>query len=128
MDKAMVIIGKLAEALRVPAEQVWAALVAKQVIGSAAIAANLLICLTLCGVLAIVLAKSWKRYKAEKDKNKYSLETSSYEIATGTSAIALVILSLVTFLSGTANMESMLTGFFAPEAGAVLEILSKLGK
>lgn len=128
MDKAMEIVGKLAEALRVPAEQVWAALVAKQVIGSAAILVNLLICVLVCVVLAVILAKSWKGYKAEMAKERCTRNEAGYECVSILSAIILAILSLVTVIAATSCMTKLLTGLFAPETGAVLEILSKLGK
>ena len=128
MDKAIEIVKQVAEALRVPAEQVWAALVAKQQIGSAAILVNLLIGMLVCGIAAYVGRKCHNSYKVEMAKPHGDRREEPYTIGMAIGYTAAAITSIIIVIAGTSCMEKMLTGFFAPEVGAVTEIASKLGK
>lgn len=126
MDKAVEIVKQVAEDLRVPAEQVWAALVAKQQIGSAAILVNLLVGVLLCGIAACVGRKCRKSYNAEMAKPYSERQEEPYivEMVIGYSAAAIT--AFIVVIAITSCMEKMLTGLFCPEIGAVTEILNKL--
>ena len=122
MDKAAEIVKQLAAALSVPAEKVWEALVALQIIGSWTILANTLIGMAVCAALAYAARRAFK-YAAKDDGGAEELG-----FVFAICGVLSAVCGLVALLGVLCGMRAMITGFAAPEAGAVLEILSKLGK
>lgn len=116
MDKAIDIVRQLAAALSVPAEKVWDALVASQTAGSWAVLINILIGLSAGGGTAWLSVRAFRSADPAKKDTGYMF-----------CSLSAVIL-LTTLIGAASNMREMIIGFAAPEAGAVLEILSKLGK
>ena len=123
MDKVAEIVKQLAAALSVPAEKVWDALVALQIIGSWTILANTLIGVAVCAALAYAARRAFK-YAAKDGGGAEELGSALFAIC----GILSAVCGLTALLGVLFGMREMITGFAAPEAGAVLEILSKLGR
>ena len=116
MDKAMEMIGNLAQALKVPAEAIWQALVVRQRILAWSNVAELALWLGVTAALALCGRRLIKRGDEPWD-------------SIGIVAVGLAVaLALCILCASSMSMRDTLTGFAAPEAGAVLELLSKIGK
>ena len=111
MDKAMEIAGQLARALKVPAEQVWAALVVKQQVLAWSNTLTALMWLTLIAALSLCGC----RLMREQGDGQ---QCAGFVMLATAAVMLFGIISASTFA-----MNETLMGFIAPEAGAALELL-----